>query len=113
MAPEAIPFSALPLNKAGPPGNAWGRFGDKDQLGMLNLLTAEKKKAASAEIKEGISLSLDWNLDQPSSPFFGRQKFFHHIHHKAPRFVNDDLILMNTQGGSQWDGFRHFGIDAV
>lgn len=113
MAPEAIPFSALPLNKAGPFGNAWGRFGVKDQLGTLNLLTANKKKAASTEIKEGISVSLDWTLDQPSFPLAGRQKFYHHIHQKTPRVENDDIILMNTQCSSQWDGYRHFGINAV
>ncbi len=41
MAPAVTPiaFEALPLDKAGPPGNAWGRFGARDQLGTLNLLT--------------------------------------------------------------------------
>jgi hypothetical protein len=108
--PEVIPFSSLPLNKAGPFGNAWGRFGDKDQLGTLNLLTPEKKKAAAAEIKEGISISLDWSLDMPTHPIAGRQKFYHTILTKAPRTENDDIIYMNTQSSSQWDGHRHFGL---
>ncbi len=110
MAPAAVTFDELPIDKSGPFGNAWGRFGDKDQLGMLNLLTPEKVRAASKEIKEGVRVSLDWEMDKPAYPFFGRQKFFHHIHNKSPRSVNDDLILFNTQCSTQWDGFRHFGM---
>ena len=109
MAQKALSFEELPLDKSGPMGNAWGRWKDKDQLGMLNLLTAEKVQAASREIRTGTRVSLDWELDRPHFPFFGRQKFFHHIHHKAPRVVNDDMIVFNTQCSSQWDGFRHFG----
>jgi len=39
MAQEIPPFDSLPLAKDGPHGNAWGRFGADDELGMLNLLT--------------------------------------------------------------------------
>jgi len=67
-------------------------------------------KDASKEIKEGIRVSLDWHLSKPAHPFFGRQVFYHHIHNKAPRTVNDDIILFNTQCSTQWDGFRHFGF---
>jgi len=109
MAPVALTFESLPLDKSGPEGNAWGRFGERDELGMLNLLTPETVKAASKEIKEGVRISLDWHLSKPAHPFFGRQVFYHHIHHKAPRIVNDDILLFNTQCSTQWDGFRHYG----
>ncbi len=42
-------------------------------------------------------------------PCFGRQAFHQHVFHKVPRTVNDDILTFNTQGSSQWDGFRHFG----
>jgi len=104
-----VKFEDLPLDKNGPFGNAWGRFGERDELGTLNLLTPETVKEASKEIKEGVRVSLDWDLDKPSHPFFGRQIFYHHIHSKAPRTVNDDILLFNTQCSTQWDGLRHFG----
>ena len=42
----------------------WGRWGPEDQLGAVNLITAEKQKQAAGLVKEGISLSLARPLDK-------------------------------------------------
>ena len=111
MSAKRLPsFDELPLDKSGPPGNAWGLWGAEDQLGMLNLITPEAVAAASAEIKEGIRISLDWPLDKPSFPTFDRQRFHHEILNKSPMTMNDDLVTLNTQSSTQWDGFRHYGM---
>lgn len=102
-------FESLPLRPDGPRGNAWGLFGDQDQMGMLNLLTPENTAAASKEIIEGVRVSTDWPLDSMATPCFGRAAFQHAIKNKAPRPVNDDTLIFNTQSSSQWDGFRHYG----
>lgn len=103
-------FDDLPLDKNGPAGNAWGLSGPGDQLGMLNLLTPETVAAAAAsEIRTGIRVSLDWELDKPLIPHFGRQNFEHRIIRSDTLVANDDVVYFNTQGSSQWDGFRHFG----
>ncbi|KAH8882034.1 hypothetical protein GQ53DRAFT_798986 [Thozetella sp. PMI_491] len=103
-------FDELPLRKDGPPGNAWGLFGENDQLGRLNLLTPEVvKAAATTEIQTGTRVSLDWELGKPSAPLFGRRPFHHAIVNKAPKAENDDELYLNTQSSTQWDGFRHFG----
>jgi kynurenine formamidase len=52
----------------------WGRWGKEDQLGTLNLVTPEKRKAALALVKEGISVSLARDVekqkaDDNGSPF--------------------------------------------
>ena len=39
----------------------WGRWGDDDQLGAVNLITQEKRRAALALATEGISVSLSHN----------------------------------------------------
>jgi hypothetical protein len=106
---EPLSFDSLPLHKNGPHGNAWGLFGEKDELGMLNWLTHANTVAAAKEIVHGIRVSTDWYLDQPKIPCFGRVPFEQKVHHKAPRTVNDDILTFNTQSSSQWDGFRHFG----
>lgn len=103
------PFDALPLRKDGPHGNAWGLFGATDQLGMLNLLTPQVKVAAAREITDGTAVSTDLPLDHLSRPCFGRAPFEQRIKNKAPRVVNDDTLVFNTQSSSQWDGFRHYG----
>lgn len=102
-------FDSLPLRKDGPRGNAWGLFGDDDQCGMLNLLTPETTIEAAKEIRDGTRVSTDWFLEGMLKPGFGRQALDHTIVNKAPRIVNDDVLTLNTQSSSQWDGFRHFG----
>lgn len=102
-------FDELPLDKSGPPGNAWGLWGPDNELGMLNLLTPEVVASAAAEIRDGVRISLDWPLNKPSHPAFERQQFEHKILNKAPMIMNDDAISINTQSSTQWDGFRHYG----
>lgn len=47
-------FEDLPLRKSDPHHSAWGLYGDKDELGMLNRLTDERVAAAAkSEIKTG------------------------------------------------------------
>lgn len=108
------PFSSLPLDKNGPPGNAWGLYGAEDELGALNLITPSTVKAAAQEIQTGERVSLDWYLNLPAYPSFNRPPFGWRMENRAhpdgtKRTVNDDHLDMNTQGSSQWDGFRHYG----
>ena len=54
-------YDDLPAVEGMPKGCAWGIFdkdGEKDLLGTLNLLTPEVVKAAAAEVKDGVSISL-------------------------------------------------------
>jgi kynurenine formamidase len=41
----------------------WGRWGQNDELGTLNLVTPAKRKQAIALVKEGVSISLAANAD--------------------------------------------------
>ncbi len=45
----------------------WGRWGKDDQIGALNLITADKKKAAAALVKDGVSVSMSRNFDTKES----------------------------------------------
>lgn len=107
--PSRPPFSALPLDPHGPPGNAWGLYGECDRLGALNLLTPEVVAEAAREIRTGQRVSLDWPLNKPSHPSFDRDPFAWQLRNRGGRTVNDDHLTFNTQCSSQWDGFRHYG----
>ncbi|MGA2404577.1 MAG: hypothetical protein ABSG91_23210 [Syntrophobacteraceae bacterium] len=39
----------------------WGRWGEADQFGTLNLVTPQKRKKAATLVKEGVSISLARN----------------------------------------------------
>ncbi|KIW87778.1 uncharacterized protein Z519_11752 [Cladophialophora bantiana CBS 173.52] len=87
---------------------------EKDGLGTLNLLTPAAILAAKAEIQHGISVAINWSLDNCSTPHSGRHPPRHKIMTLAEAqggsewIGHDDEVWMNTQSGSQWDGFRHW-----
>lgn len=109
--PPLPQFDNLTLDPKGPKGNAWGLFSNTS-LGMLNLLTpSNTARAAQEEIKTGYRVSLDWDLTKPTNPSFGRKGLQWELRNKAGHSINDDVLVeMNTQGSSQWDGFRHYGM---
>jgi kynurenine formamidase len=43
----------------------WGRWGKDDQAGTVNLITNAKRKQAAALVKEGISVSMSLDADEP------------------------------------------------
>ena len=59
----------------------WGRWGDDDELGLLNLVTNEKRKAAAALVETGVAVSLAHTLitekavDTPNEPGQGLGPF--------------------------------------
>ncbi|PHH85117.1 hypothetical protein CDD83_872 [Cordyceps sp. RAO-2017] len=60
--PDSVPdFDDLPPVEGMPQGCTWGVFdrdGKKDLVGTLNFLTPAVVRAAAAEIKDGVSISL-------------------------------------------------------
>ena len=42
----------------------WGRWGTEDELGTLNLITPEKRKAAAILVRDGVSVSLALDLNK-------------------------------------------------
>lgn len=130
-------YHELPSH-GGWPGCAWGVWGPGDQLGTINLLTETLVlRAAKEQIKMGRTVSLNWPLHLPAEPFFrrkalthkpfgkggpaytvGRDAYIATVRARKPDVVvrddpnvplSDEILELNTQSGSQWDGFRHFG----
>src|SRR5438874_918639 len=52
----------------------WGRWGDKDEVGTLNLITPKKRLQAAACVRSGTihSLGLELRADLPQPPGSGR-----------------------------------------
>ncbi|KAI0160252.1 putative cyclase-domain-containing protein [Xylariaceae sp. FL1272] len=117
MASSQVPdFDDLPKVKDMPQGCAWGVFdkhGKKDLLGTLNLLTTEVVKAACAEARDGISVSLNWPLNAMAFPLPGRIAPEHKQMTLKETGLSegvgwDDEIHFNTQLSSQWDSLVHW-----
>jgi len=46
----------------------WGRWGADDQLGALHLITPQKRKAAAALVRDGVSVSLARDVETKAAP---------------------------------------------
>ena len=86
--------------------------GKKDVFGTLNLITPEVLKAAYAELKDGVSVSLNWPIGAIETPGFGRKGLVHKVisFKGSPLDAHgyDDEVEFNTQCSSQWDSLCHF-----
>lgn len=116
--PNIPAYDELPPVPGLPHGCTWGLW-DKllgltasspDQLGTLNLLTPTTVLAARDEVQAGISVALNWSMDNCQTPHSGRRAPEHRIftlEEGGGQWTgHDDEVHYNTQGGSQWDGFR-------
>lgn len=103
--PEDLPaFDALDRRDGTP--CSWDIWGEGDLFGALNLLTPEGVVAAAGLVQKGAVFALNWSLAQPDPPLFNRERLDNEV---SSNFISSDdhFKAFNTQGSSQWDGFRH------
>ena len=87
-------------------GLAWSAYGEQDEVGSIGLLTAEKVAAAAQLVTKGAIFSLNWSLELPDPPLFGRKKIKHTIHFDSAG-TDDVYDSFYPQCSSQWDGLAH------
>ena len=113
-----------------PEGSTWGDWGDDDQRGRMNLVTAERRLAAAAEIREGLCFCLSMPLNLPGGnavnpkrfppkfgPVFhppGSDHYYYNMDWDALQPGNmdvssDECFTMHSQYSTQWDSFAHVG----
>ena len=110
-----------------PEGSNWGEFGDDDQRGRLNLLSAERRLRAIQEVRTGEVFCLSHPLDLPGGSVlnaFRKPPVFHAVTRKGrtyfnlamgetdPRFTDvgsDEAIMMHSQYSTHWDALAHKG----
>lgn len=86
----------------------WGRWGDDDQQGTLNLITPAKRQQAAGLVKEGISVSLSLDMVLEETPF-------------APKPLKHDIYYGTVPGADfaldtltiSYHGYAHSHIDAL
>ena len=102
-------YSQLPIRGDLPPRSAWGLWGDDDEIGAFNLLTPERVRNALKSIRRGSVFSLNWALEEPNPPLYGRGALRHRMSRPIPNVMDDVLDNFFPQGSSQWDGLSHVG----
>lgn len=87
----------------------WGRWGKEDQLGTLNLITPEKRRAAAALVKDGVSVSL--SRDAAKEKAVDNSSPFSHVM-DATGSGNPGQYAMDTVSVS-YHGWAHTHMDAL
>lgn len=101
-------YDDLPLTPDKPPRSAWGVWGDEDEIGAINLLTPERVRAGVACARQGKVFSLNWDLEMPDPPFYGRGPLKHTVT-GAGDGHDDHYDNFYPQQSSQWDALCHVG----
>ena len=106
---KAIPkYKDLPEFKELDCRHAWGVFGKDDQLGRINLMTAETVQAAAAEVRRGARFNISLPLDHPEPSWSHNRKNYKHNIFSANRNSQDDYLdSFYMQRSTQWDSLRH------
>jgi kynurenine formamidase len=100
----------------------WGRWGDDDEIGTLNLITDAVVKAAAGEIKTGRRLSLGLPLDDQgpqSGAIPGRDNPTHEmimvdtpLTGDPENFTtSDDKVVLALQAATHWDALAHVSYE--
>jgi kynurenine formamidase len=101
-------YDDLPIDPSAPAASSWGVFGPDDQVGTVNLLTADRVRSAAQLVRKGAVFSLNLDLEQPDPPLSGRRPMKHTIGRDAVSTDDwyDDFF---PQRSSQWDALCHVG----
>lgn len=100
-------YRDLPAMPGAPAGSSWGVWGEGDELGCMNLMTAERMLAARECIRAGKWFALNLRIDRPDPPLYGRAAVKHTILGAGSNGRDDFLDAFNPQSSSQWDSLRH------
>ena len=102
-----------------PAGSNWGEFGDDDQRGRLNLLTAKLRLRAMDEVKTGEVFCLSHPLDRPGGSILNANRkppVFHPVYRGSEVYFNlalekSDPRYFNFEMDVFW--VKHPGQDPV
>lgn len=102
--------------------NNWGRWGDDDRIGTLNLLTPEAVRRGAECVRTGKRFSLAWPLSFTQDLQRGNipGRIIMHtmtaideamLGDRSLFCTSDDMVTMGMQVATHWDGLGHVSYD--
>src|SRR3954471_11612678 len=96
----------------------WGRWGDADEIGTLNLIDAAARQRGAAAVKRGVAFSLALRLDQQGpqvgsipgriNPLRTSVAINTQYMGTPDNFCcSDDIVTMGLQAATHWDALSH------
>ncbi|MFI5676650.1 cyclase family protein [Streptomyces cellulosae] len=97
--------------------NNWGRWGDDDEIGTLNLITDEVVRRAAEEVRTGRRVPLALPLRQDGvqtgmipgrvNPLHAMVQINQEIFGPGTVACSDDAVTMGLQAATHWDALTH------
>ncbi|WUD74762.1 cyclase family protein [Streptomyces sp. NBC_00510] len=97
--------------------NNWGRWGEDDEIGTLNLVTDEVVRAAAGTVRSGRRVPLALPLQQDGvqtgmipgrvNPLRTMVMLNHEMFGPGTVATSDDIVTMGLQAATHWDALTH------
>ncbi|MEU0369787.1 cyclase family protein [Streptomyces sp. NPDC006283] len=97
--------------------NNWGRWGEADEVGTLNLITGEVVRNAAAAVRSGLRIPLALPLQQEGvqtgaipgrvNPLHTMVQINHELFGPGTVATSDDSVTMGLQSATHWDALTH------
>ncbi|MFH8929171.1 cyclase family protein [Streptomyces pristinaespiralis] len=97
--------------------NNWGRWGDDDEIGTLNLITGEVVRNAAATVRSGRRVPLALPLRQDGvqtgvipgrvNPLHTMVQINQELFGPGTVATSDDTVTMGLQAATHWDALTH------
>jgi kynurenine formamidase len=95
----------------------WGRWGEGDEVGTLNLITPERRVRAAGCVRSGtvLSLAVELRSDRPQPAGSGRLNPQHVMVETGSDVAvegrvsgySDDMLAMSVHAATHWDALSH------
>ncbi|MFJ8075456.1 cyclase family protein [Streptomyces sp. NPDC096176] len=97
--------------------NNWGRWGEGDEIGTLNLINGEVVRNAAAAVRSGLRIPLALPLQQEGvqtgvipgrvNPLHTMVQINHELFGPGTVATSDDTVTMGLQAATHWDALTH------
>lgn len=105
--PRIPTFAELAGRTDAPAGSSWGVFGAGNDLGTLNFLSEEVVRNASANVRRGALIGLDFALERMPVPPSHQRNGIQHTVFGNGTCHRDDWVHLYLQAATHFDGMRH------
>jgi kynurenine formamidase len=105
---ESEPVSIETVNKLMKELSNWGKWGKDDEMGAMNYITPETRKAAAKLVREGVSVSIAHDVEMEEAPDVGSpfiQKF-NSTGETGDRWATDQFSV-------NFHGYAHTHMDSL
>jgi kynurenine formamidase len=108
---ERVTVSAVEFGQLFQTLSTWGRWGDSDQLGALNLLTPERVAEAAKLVQQGVTITLGWPMQKEATA--NNPEPAEHWMTSEPNHDSTGTVVAKDYIGVHFHGDTHTHLDAL